>query len=184
MSMSDKIWFAEQVADFQSELFRHSFDTAKLSGIGTLCSENNNYGESAPLSTVTTAKPGRLINRSFFWGEHFNYDVARGPCQSSHDWLRAHLAITRQAQNDIIEKVEALESPDEDDQDEQAVARQRLEVVDKLKWMLPRIFPSIQFPAERMVLWHEDLSLMNVLVDDNGKITAIIDWEFVSAYAG
>jgi len=94
MSMPDKIWFVEQVADFQSQLFRHSLETEQPTGIGTLCldsnensnvNNNNNYRVSAPLSTVTAAKPGRLVNRSFYWGEHFNYDVPRGPYQSIHD---------------------------------------------------------------------------------------------------
>jgi hypothetical protein len=30
------------------------------------------------------------------------------------------------------------------------------------------------------VLWHDDLSLGNILVDDDGKVTALIDWECVS----
>ncbi|KAK3361652.1 phosphotransferase enzyme family-domain-containing protein [Lasiosphaeria ovina] len=37
-------------------------------------------------------------------------------------------------------------------------------------------------PPERTVLYHNDLSLNNILIDDDGgKITAIIDWECVSA---
>lgn len=46
---------------------------------------------------------------------------------------------------------------------------------------MPKIFPSLQNPAERSVILHEDLSLSNILVDDLGNITGIIDWECVSA---
>lgn len=47
--------------------------------------------------------------------------------------------------------------------------------------LLPKIFPSFQNSPERTVIWHEDLSLGNILVDEEGKITDIVDWEYVSA---
>ncbi|KAH8884994.1 hypothetical protein GQ53DRAFT_879280 [Thozetella sp. PMI_491] len=51
----------------------------------------------------------------------------------------------------------------------------------KLLGLLPKIFPALQSPPARSFLWHADLSLSNILVDDQGSITALIDWECVSA---
>lgn len=50
----------------------------------------------------------------------------------------------------------------------------------KLADLLPKIFPSIQNPPERTVVWHDDLSLQNIMVDDKGAVTAIIGWEGVA----
>jgi Ser/Thr protein kinase RdoA (MazF antagonist) len=36
---------------------------------------------------------------------------------------------------------------------------------------------------EPSILFHGDLSMQNILVDDDGKIIGIVDWECVSALA-
>lgn len=53
-------------------IFRHEF-----SEIGTLV-----IGESEDSQEVC---PGEVITNMFFWGSHFDYDIARGPFRSSHD---------------------------------------------------------------------------------------------------
>ena len=45
--------------------------------------------------------------------------------------------------------------------------------------ILPSIFPKSE--TESTVLYHDDLSMQNILVDEMGKLTAVIDWECVSA---
>ncbi|KAK4118876.1 kinase-like protein [Parathielavia appendiculata] len=167
LSMAEKTWLVEQVAEFQSRLFRHSHEDAKFQSIGTLFpsdpGSDSIYGD---------PKPGRIVSRMFFMGDHFNYDIARGPFRSSHDWLSAYLSIICQAQADLSAKAE-----DEDDREE---AENCLRVAAKLTKLLPKIFPPLLNPAEQTVLWHDDLSLQNILVDDDGKVTALIDWECVS----
>jgi hypothetical protein len=69
------------------------------------------------------------------------------------------------------------EKQDPDDREE---AEYSLRIAAKLAKLLPKIFPPLQNPAEQTVLWHDDLSLQNILVDDDGKVTALIDWECVS----
>ncbi|KAK7413662.1 hypothetical protein QQX98_007444 [Neonectria punicea] len=106
-------------------------------------------------------------------GPTFDYDVPRGPFRTSHDWLESFISIILQDQ-----AKEVNEAEDEDDKED---AEYNLRVAQKLADLLPKIFPKIQNPPERTVLWHDDLSLQNIMVDDKGAITAIIDWECVSA---
>jgi aminoglycoside phosphotransferase (APT) family kinase protein len=176
MSMAEKTWVVEQVAEYQSQLFRHSLEDAQFQSIGTLSPSNpapgNPESEHSPSSDP---KPGRIVSHMFFMGDHFNYDIARGPFRSSHDWLDAYLSIIHQEQAEILAKEE--EDQDEDDREE---PEDCLRVATKLAKLLPKIFPPLQNPAEQTVLWHDDLSLQNILVDDDGKVTALIDWECVS----
>lgn len=165
MTMAGKISLVEQVADFQNQLFRCSLD-AQFRGVGTLSPIDK---DSDPTGTP---KPARIVSRFFFWGRHINYDLARGPFRSSHDWLSAYLEVIRKEHSEAL-----VEAEDDDDRED---AEDYLRVVGRLTTLLPKIFPSLQNPDERTVLWHDDLSLQNILVDDSGKITALIDWECVS----
>jgi hypothetical protein len=164
MPMDTKQSLVEQVADFQAQLLKHTFR-----GIGTL---TRNPAE-PPNSTDLSPQPVRFVCRSFFWGDRYDYDVQRGPFRSSHDWLSAYLSLIERDQNKAIEEAE-----DEEDRED---AAQILRVTRRLEAMLTRIFPSVQHPPERTALWHDDLSLQNIMVDDDNKMSAIIDWEFVSA---
>ncbi|KAG7288264.1 hypothetical protein NEMBOFW57_007795 [Staphylotrichum longicolle] len=168
LSMAEKTWVVEQIAEFQSQLFRHSLENAKFQSIGTLCSR----GE-ATEPDLEDPEPSRIVSRIFFWGDHYRYDIPRGPFRSSHDWLSAYLSIIRQEQLEVLEN--------DEDEETQEEAQECLQVANKLTKLLPKIFPQLQTPAERTVLWHDDLSLQNVLIDvDDAKVTAVIDWECVS----
>ncbi|GAB1319650.1 hypothetical protein MFIFM68171_09860 [Madurella fahalii] len=166
LSMSEKTWLVEQVAQFQSQLFHASLKGSKFRSIGTLFpSDDSDPAKSSP-------KPGRLVSHIFFWGDHFHYDVPRGPYRSSYYWLSAYLGIIRQAQTETLEK--------EEDEDIREDAENCLRVATRLTNLLPKIFPPFQNPAEQTVLWHDDLSLQNILIDDDAKVTAVVDWECVS----
>jgi hypothetical protein len=166
LSMAEKTWVVEQVAEFQSQLFLRSFEDSEFRSIGTLFpSDDSEPAKSSP-------QPGRIVSRLFFWGDHFYYDVARGPYQSSYGWLSAYLDIIRQAQTETLEK--------EEDEDVREEAEDCIRVATRLANLLPKIFPPFQNPAERTILWHDDLSLQNILVDDDAKVTALVDWECVS----
>ncbi|KAK3299001.1 phosphotransferase enzyme family-domain-containing protein [Chaetomium fimeti] len=170
MSMAQKTWLVEQVADFQSQLFRRSLEDAKFQSIGTLSPGNPESEHHTPSSDP---KPGRIVSHMFFMGDSFDYDIARGPFRSSHDWLNAYLSIVDEEQARVFADEEA-------DEDDREVAEYYQRVATKLTKLLPKIFPPLQNPAEQTVLWHDDLSLPNILVDDDGKVTALIDWECVS----
>jgi hypothetical protein len=99
--------------------------------------------------------------------------VPRGPFRSSYDWLQSHLDIIVREQQNVVETAE--------DENEKQEAEDIMDTAQKLATLLPKIFPSLQHPPERSFIWHADLSLQNIMVDDEGNITAVIDWECVSA---
>lgn len=156
-----KVALVQRMAELQTQISLHS-----LSGIGTLMASDKE-------KSSEKQQPGELVARFFFWGQHFDYDIARGPFRSSYDWLKSYLEII------VKDQVAAIkEAEDEEDKKD---AEATLALANRLAVLLPKIFPSLQCPPERTVLWHDDLSLSNILVDEEGNITAIIDWECVSA---
>ncbi|KAJ4289313.1 hypothetical protein N0V88_007064 [Collariella sp. IMI 366227] len=129
MSMDEKIRLVEQIATYQSQLFR-SCQAAKFCSIGTLTSDLSIF---VPL--IAPAKPGPLVSHIFFCHNNFDY----------------------------------------------ADAEDSFQLATELKALLPKIFPSLQHPPEPTALWHDDLSLSNILIDETtSSVTAIIDWECVS----
>lgn len=163
LSMAQKVFFTQRVAEFQGQLFRHNFPAVSFRGIGTLDSGAEQEG----------ASPGCFINADFFIGDRIKCDVPRGPFRSSHDWLRGCLDVSYREGETLLTVAE-----DEDDRKE---AEQGLEAARRLRDVLPRIFPSIQDPPERTALYHHDLNLAHMLIDEQGNITAVLDWECVSA---
>jgi hypothetical protein len=106
-------------------------------------------------------------------GDRIRYDIPRGPFRSSHDWMNAELNIIILQQTAILEKAE-----DEDDRDDAADCQS---VAQRLLNLLPKVFPATQEDFEGTALYHDDLHLNNILVDEKGRISAILDWECVSA---
>ncbi|KAK3897084.1 hypothetical protein C8A05DRAFT_39364, partial [Staphylotrichum tortipilum] len=118
MSMDDKISLVEQNAELQSQLFRRSVEDSKFQSMGTLGSDN-----STSESAVCDPKPGRIVSH-IFWGDHFEYDIPRGPFRSSHDWLSAYLGIICHEQAEILKN--------DDDEDTREDAEEWLRVATKL----------------------------------------------------
>ena len=158
MSMAQKETLVSRIAEFQAQLARCGIDGDGFRGIGTLAPD--------------ASGPGPIVSSVFFTGPHYHYTVARGPFRCSHDWLRSHLVII------IKEHTTAL--ADAADATEREYAESVLRVARKLLRLLPKIFPVLVHPPERTVLWHDELSLLNVMVDDAGRLTAVVDWECVS----
>jgi Phosphotransferase enzyme family len=47
---------------------------------------------------------------------------------------------------------------------------------------LPKPFTENDKTHEPTVLFHDDLSTRNILVDENGVVTAVLDWELASVF--
>lgn len=62
-------------------------------------------------------------------------------------------------------------------------ATRTLNIVHKLRSLLPQVFSQQRDGEgqEKTMIYHGDLSRSNILVDTNGNITGIVDWECVSA---
>jgi hypothetical protein len=76
-------------------------------------------------------------------------------------------------QTAVLEKTE-----DEDDKED---AEEVLFVARKLLSLVPKVFPPTLDESETTGLYHHDLHLNNILVNEEGEITAVLDWECVSA---
>jgi hypothetical protein len=74
-------------------------------------------------------------------------------------------------QNRILDQ-----SDDEDDFEE---AERTKIILERLLTLLPTVFPENEH--EPHIIFHDDLSKQNALVHDSGDITAVVDWECVSA---
>jgi aminoglycoside phosphotransferase (APT) family kinase protein len=173
----------KQFAKYQAQLFRHKFPAI---GNIFLNSEAQLMSKETPHITVAADSKqeqeesqrllpalGQLVSMIFFWGDHITQDVPRGPFTNTADWIRARLTLVLTDQERITKT-----SDDEDDIEEAEDAK---EIAERLLKLLPSIFPSNTNTPELSILFHDDLSMQNILVDGDGKITGFIDWECVSA---
>lgn len=160
MTPFQKVAFVQRIAEFQAQILQHTF-----SGIGTLTTKEDKSHQEE--------RPGEMVFPAFFMGEHYNWEIPHGPFRSSYDWLFSYLQAV------VKEHETALAKAEDEDEKEDAILA--ISVGQRLMQLLPKIFPPLQAPPERSVIRHDDLSLTNILVDDQGTITALIDWESVSA---
>ncbi|RBR07508.1 uncharacterized protein FIESC28_10589 [Fusarium coffeatum] len=133
MSMDQKRRLVEQVARYQHELTARTFDA-----IGTLRKVEDRYA------------PGKIVDMEFCFGDHFSYNINRGPFHCARDWF--------QALSDII-VMDFQQVLDEEDLDE---------------------FDLIMTKHYLELYFGTDLSLSNMIVSEDGNINGIIDWECVS----
>jgi len=174
MSMEQKVAFAEKIAQFQAELSRFGKTESLFRGVGTLEPRKKTTGDVE--GSKEGVSPGLMVSPEFFMGNHLHYDIPRGPFRSTHDWLSTELDIILLHQTAIL-----ATSGDEDDIED---AENVSSVARKLHTLVPKIFPPTTLDEKPVAtaLYHHDLHLNNILVrEDDGEITAILDWECVSA---
>ncbi|KAK7711997.1 hypothetical protein SLS64_005268 [Diaporthe eres] len=169
MSMEKKSAIAKRVAEFQVQLSCHDLPCSLFRKIGTLDLENGQQNAETP----TRVTPRKLISHEFFMGNRVKYDVPRGPFRSSYDWLSSEIRLI------ILEQTAVLENAEDDDDREDA--EEILGSAQGLLLLLPKVFPEDQEDDVATALYHDDLSLHNILVNEQGEITAVVDWECVSA---
>ncbi len=160
MSTAQKETLTVRVADFQAQLFRCGNFGDGFRGIGTLGSGLD--------SENGIPKPGPIVSSFFFSGPRSHYPIPRGPFSSSHDWLRAQLNVVTKEHSTAL-----AEARNDEDRE---YAESALRVARKLLRILHKVFPAVVHPPERTILWHDDLSLRNIMVDDSGAVKAVIGW--------
>lgn len=169
MSMEQKSAMAKRAAEFQVQLSCYDRPNSLFRRIGTLDLEKGQQH----VETSTIVTPGKLISHEFFMGNRLKHDVPRGPFRSSYDWLSSEIRLI------ILEQTAALEkAEDEDDRED---AEETLGAARSLLLLLPKVFPEGQEDDVATALYHDDLGLQNILVNEQGEITAVVDWECVSA---
>jgi hypothetical protein len=159
MTWETKETIVRQLVDYQAQLFPKTFPLT-----GNLFSQASGSG---PFDL------GPIVSLTFFWGDHLTHPVARGPFKNSYEWLEARLKFALTDQQRILSTTD-----DEDDIEDAEFAK---DLVEELAQELPKVFPPEAEGDFCNVLFHDDLSMQNIMVDEDGKLTAIVDWECVSA---
>ncbi|OBT77775.1 hypothetical protein VF21_03785 [Pseudogymnoascus sp. 05NY08] len=138
-------------------------------------------------------------------------EPAKGSFESSREWMMARLGLYERECRATLERCEGVErngadgadggdegrggvdgddegdegdedeENDEDDDNDKEAAERTLDIVTRLKLVVDRVFPEDQSGEGKTVFFHHDLSNHNVLVDDDGALTGLLDWECVSA---
>jgi hypothetical protein len=151
-----------------------SAPTSANSGVGLLSIPDKHSSEWA-LPHV-----GRIVSMQFLWDSHIHQDVHRGPFRSSEDWITSRLLFNENDCHSALNKHSAGDL-DRDGEAEVEDATRTLQIIDNLKSLLPLVFPMHNHDPEPSMIFHHDVSKHNILVDDNGELTGLLDWECVSA---
>jgi hypothetical protein len=159
MTWDTKKTIIRQLGQYQAQLFSNPFQ--KTGNLFPLVNGNQTF------------ELGPLVSLVFFWGDHLTHSVARGPFKNSYEWLQARLEFVDTDQKRILST-----SDDEDDIEDAEFAK---DLAEELAQELPNVFPPQAEDDNYNILFHDDLSMQNIMVDEQGSLTAIVDWECVSA---
>lgn len=132
-------------------------------------------------SAKTVPEVGRIVSNQFFWGSRIHQNIYRGPFRSSHDWIKARLVLSEIDCRSILAKYPAGVDLDSDDESDIDDATRTLNIVEKLKPLLSLVFPPNYNDPEPSIMLHDDLSRHNILVNEDGELSGVLDWECVSA---
>ncbi|KAI9645259.1 hypothetical protein NHQ30_005994 [Ciborinia camelliae] len=149
-----------QIAQYQAQLFHHKFST-----IGNIRTDVTGevLDQTAPCLPVL-GPIGQLVNV---------LDVSQGPFTRSEDWIRAYLTL-------VLRLNEGYMKVYKSDPVKFEYCLHVIKRVKRLLKLLPSIFPVNEGTPEQSVLFHKDLSMGNILIDNDGSITGIIDWNNTS----
>ncbi|KAF3043144.1 hypothetical protein E8E12_004312 [Didymella heteroderae] len=113
---------------------------------------------------------GEAIQGEFVRGDHIQLDLHRGPYRTSSAYMSAQLSILL---HDIATLSLSFDPRDHKQAEEMHIIHTKLLAV------LPLLFSSTD--AETTCIYHDDLSLSNILVSSSGEISGIVDWEVIIA---
>jgi hypothetical protein len=183
VAFSAKEQIVRQLAMFCSDTF-----CARLRGIGNLF-----FDDTEPVPDGSARNRGRfcvqrLVSMEFIWDSHIHAQVSRGPFQSSRDWLLARLSLAEVECREGLNRLQKAASEEdgkgeEVDEDDLEDLENTMDIITRLRRHLDDFFPppSPGLEPERTMILHDDLSRQNTLVDDHGNLTAVVDWECISA---
>lgn len=114
-----------------------------------------------------------VVSYQLFIGDHLSHFKSCRPYTSSRAWLAAR--IQPYVANAL--KVLTDTTLDADDYDRTASSAV-VNIGMHLLMLLPKIFPSAEDEdKDSFILHHDDLHAQDILVDADGNLTGIIDWE-------
>lgn len=164
MSWLKKHLIVQQLAAYWSELFKIRF-----AGIGSIQPHHSHRVRDYVLEE--SIRVGELIIPDYFVDGRYQLDIDRGPYNSSRTYVNAYAELLLHQASKLLAS---------DDEDEIIHGRTMKDVYEGLKTLIPRHFLH-QSSREQTQLYHRDISPMNVLVNTDGDLVSIVDWECVAA---
>jgi hypothetical protein len=123
---------------------------------------------------------GRIVSQDFFFNKRVHFPSSRGPFQTTRQLVDARMDLLGQR----IRNLSTTPGEPYFCGSDEALARHQSFVhviFDHLKGLVPHLVPQDNGPEDVGVLWHDDLSEHNLLVDPvTFKLTGVVDWECVS----
>ena len=163
-----KVSCVKEVAHYLAELFRSRYD-----GIGNLFHPKDLGARGHKSAAWDPVMLGQLMSMEFFWRQHIKSNVYRGPFASSKDWLEVRFQLMEE---DCMRVLNSQESDEADIK----VTEPALQLLNRLRKQLPIFFPSNSAHREEFALYHRDVNRHNLILDSNGKLQGLVDWECVS----
>ncbi|KAI0592868.1 kinase-like domain-containing protein [Biscogniauxia sp. FL1348] len=97
----------------------------------------------------------------------------RGPFFDPSEWTATRLALSY---SDLMLRIKDLKS-----ESHQKIIKNMLVLIERIEALKNRFFHEKQSPAPApTMLWHDNISLDNLLVDENGVLCGVLDWQCVS----
>ncbi|CAG7918139.1 unnamed protein product [Penicillium olsonii] len=211
LSFEAKAKLVRQLAEAASDLFEHQFegignlyeesdvtenpslpfnllraqDPNKAQRLAMM--ENANLDGSFDFPSANDLRPtslpiGRAVCMQLAWKSRLEQRVPRGPFLSSKNWVAARLAVVRQESQSILDNLPTGDLS-EDEEDAKDDSERTLNIVKSLTGLLPKFFPKGDsfVNSEPSSIFHSDITRHNLLVNNDGELAGVIDWEFVSA---
>lgn len=174
MSLAKKVTLAIDFAEVYAKIINGLKSTFK--GIGTLdddrtTQQKQERGMRAALLDPEggcPVAPNEMVCPELFGGDIYSLHPRGRPYRSSNEWLDSLL-------NAVIKKWKSKASGGGDNQ-ERKDAEFGLKVARKLHGLLGKIFPDHP-DLEETFLCHDNVSLKNILVTEEGKFTGLVGWE-------
>ncbi|KAF2995879.1 hypothetical protein E8E13_004324 [Curvularia kusanoi] len=155
----------QQLAVHWVELF-----DIRISGIGSIHTSDmypNRYDGNCEDSVCL----GEIVLPGFFMDGRYQLDIDRGPYNSSRNYLNSCLEWVLHSATKLLES---------EDEDEVEHGQSMQTVYERLQKVIPRYFRHHSHKEETLLL-HRDVTAMNILVNKEGEIVSIVDWECIAA---
>ncbi|KAK4150617.1 phosphotransferase enzyme family-domain-containing protein [Chaetomidium leptoderma] len=122
---------------------------------------------------------GRIVAQDFFFDKRVYYPGSRGPFDTTRELVDMRMELLgKRIRN--LSPVEGDAWYCENDRELERNKDRVYELFDQLKALVPRLVPHDNGPEDVGILWHDDLSEHNLLLDPvTFKLTAVVDWECV-----
>lgn len=167
-----KVTLVKDIASILAQLFELRYNCiGNLFRVADVSNTSQNPSEKDAAGSCYLVD--RLVSMLFFFNKRLALNVPRGPFASSRDWIDAKLQILEGECKSRIESGDADKDYFED-------LEEALELIARLRKNVPTFFPLDSSTSEEFALHHGDISRANLIVDETGKLQALVDWECVS----